>query len=81
MRYNPHFTLLTHHIRPAVVSFQPYGFISFAGVQQYTVMAGDTLATIASMHSTTIEAILQQNPSIINSDVIFPGQSVVIPSG
>jgi LysM repeat protein len=45
----------------------------------YTVVAGDTLSGIASRSGTTVNLLLQANPQIVDRDLIFPGQVLVIP--
>jgi len=45
----------------------------------YTVTLGDTLTQIASRCETTIPAILELNPDIINPDLIFVGQQIDLP--
>jgi LysM repeat protein len=49
------------------------------GTVNYTVVAGDTLSTIASGHSTTVDAILALNPGITNPDNISVGQVIKLP--
>lgn len=45
----------------------------------YVVQSGDTLNGIALRFGTTVQAILQANPSITDASVITPGQRIVIP--
>ena len=45
----------------------------------YTVKKGDTLSTIAKKYNTTVEAIMQANPSIKDPNKIYVGQSILIP--
>lgn len=53
---------------------------SDAGVQRlYTVVQGDSLASIATAFSTTVEAIQSVNPSITDTNRIAIGQVVAIP--
>jgi nucleoid-associated protein YgaU len=47
-------------------------------ITKYTVQAGDTLGEIALKFDSTVGAIAQAN-NIVNSDLIFPGQVLVIP--
>ena len=47
----------------------------------YYVRKGDTLRSIASRLSTTVEAILQVNPQITNANVIYVGQAITLPAG
>ncbi|MCZ7574580.1 MAG: LysM peptidoglycan-binding domain-containing protein [Ardenticatenaceae bacterium] len=46
----------------------------------YTVQRGDTLWQIAARHGTSVQAILQANPQIINPDLIRVGQQLGLPS-
>ena len=46
----------------------------------YTVQRGDTLWKIASNHRVGLSEIKEANPNIKNYDLIYPGQTVVIPS-
>lgn len=45
----------------------------------YTVKKGDTLSAIAKKYNTTVEAIMQANPSIKNPNKIYVGQVIQIP--
>jgi len=45
----------------------------------YTVQPGDNLTNIAKMFNTTVSAILQANPQIVNPNLIYPGEVLVIP--
>lgn len=47
-------------------------------VKEYVVQWGDTLTGIARENKTTIDAILDLNPSITDPDVIIAGESIVI---
>ena len=47
----------------------------------YTVMAGDTLTSIAFTYNTTVQAILAVNPQITNPNLIFAGQVINLPQG
>jgi len=46
----------------------------------YIVQAGDTLYKIAQNFNTSVNAILAINPQITNPNLIYPGQTIVIPS-
>ena len=50
-------------------------------VETYTVKAGDTLSEIAQMFNTTLDALLDLNPSIGEAAVIYPGQTIALPQG
>ena len=45
----------------------------------YTVRLGDTLSRIARRFGVSQTAILRANPAIVNPDLIFAGQTLVIP--
>lgn len=49
--------------------------------QVYYVKKGDTLRSIASRLSTTVEDILKANPQIKNPNLIYVGQAITIPAG
>ncbi len=46
----------------------------------YTIQRGDTLQKIAYKYNTTVQAILAVNPQIVNPNLVYPGQVIVIPS-
>ena len=46
----------------------------------YTIQSGDTLRKIAARTSTTVDAILQVNPQISNSNLIYVGQVINLPA-
>ena len=52
---------------------------AFCSGQFYTVMAGDTLFTIAQRTGLTVQAILAANPQIVDPDRIFAGQVICLP--
>lgn len=47
----------------------------------YTVQRGDSLGNIARRFGTTIQQILALNPTIINPNLIYPGQVINLPGG
>ncbi len=47
----------------------------------YVVQRGDTLRILANRFGTTVQAILTANPQIVNPNLIYPGQVLVIPGG
>jgi LysM repeat protein len=47
----------------------------------YYVVPGDTLRKIAAKFNTTVDALLRLNPQIINPNIIYVGQAIVIPAG
>jgi LysM repeat protein len=51
------------------------------GDQTYVVQRGDTLRIIANRYGTTVTAILQLNPQIVNPNLIYPGQVIRIRAG
>lgn len=46
----------------------------------YTVMPGDTMWQIATKQGISLSSLLAANPQITNSTLIFPGQTINIPS-
>lgn len=52
-----------------------------AGSGTYTVVTGDTLSAIAQRNNTSVQAILNANNWISNSNLIFPGWVITLPSG
>ena len=52
-----------------------------ASGQVYYVKKGDSLRSIASRLSTTVEEILKVNPQIKNQNLIYVGQAITIPAG
>lgn len=51
------------------------------GTEVYTVQRGDTLRKIASRFDTTVEELLDLNPSITNRNLIYVGQKLAVPTG
>lgn len=49
--------------------------------QFYTVKASDTLFSIAQRFGVTVRQIVAANPQIVNSNIIFVGQEICIPTG
>jgi LysM repeat protein len=49
------------------------------GGRVYVVEQGDTLSEIAVRFNTTVQALLDANPAIQDADLIYTGQSLVIP--
>jgi peptidoglycan DL-endopeptidase LytE len=45
----------------------------------YTVVSGDTLRKIATRCDTTVSALRRANPEIGTGDLIYPGQSLLLP--
>lgn len=52
--------------------------IAYFGTLTYTVAPGDNLYTIAHNYNTTLENVLKFN-NIPNTNLIYPGQKIVIP--
>ena len=50
------------------------------GQQIYTVEEGDTLAKIARRFGVGVDEVLAANPTIVNPNLIFVGQQIVIPT-
>lgn len=48
---------------------------------RHTVKAGESLAAIASVHGTTLEKVIADNPGIRNPRLIHPGQIVLVTPG
>ncbi len=47
----------------------------------YTVQWGDSLSQIAVRYGTTMQAIMLANPQIVNSNLIYAGTVLFIPTG
>ena len=45
---------------------------------EYTIKTGDSLASIASIFNTTVEAILEDNEDLEDENTIYAGQKIVI---
>ncbi|MFY0760993.1 MULTISPECIES: SafA/ExsA family spore coat assembly protein [Metabacillus] len=59
-----------------------FGFSSQASAAStYTVKSGDTMWKIASKYQVGVSELIKANPSVKNANVIYPGQSLNIPSG
>jgi len=56
----------------------PEGVVTPPSDQTYVVQRGDTLRLIANRFGTTVTAILQLNPQIVNPNLIYPGQVIRI---
>ncbi len=63
------------------VSNNGTGGIPSTGAVTYTVVRGDTLGNIAASYNTTIASILALNPQIVNANLIYPGQVLMILPG
>jgi uncharacterized protein YgiM (DUF1202 family) len=48
-------------------------------VRHYTVVRGDTLASIARRFGVSLSAIVNANPQIVNINRIFAGQRIIVP--
>jgi LysM repeat protein len=57
----------------------PTSAITDGGQTIYVVQRGDSLAKIARRFGTTVNELLEANPQIINANLIYPGQRIVIP--
>ena len=51
------------------------------GYNTYVVMRGDTLRLLANRFGTTIDILVSLNNSIVNVNLIYEGQRLVVPSG
>lgn len=49
-------------------------------VDLYTVKANDTLSSIAMQFNTKIGVILELNPKVQETNIIRPGQQLLVPS-
>jgi LysM repeat protein len=43
---------------------------------KYTIKSGDTLLALAQSWGTTVNALMEMNPGIVNPDVVFAGQII-----
>jgi LysM repeat protein len=68
------------HLKVYVGSAPPPTSPPPASGQVYYVKKGDTLRSIASRLSTTVEEILKVNPKITNPNRIYVGQAITIPA-
>lgn len=50
-------------------------------IQYHVVIPGESLYTIAQKYNITVEDIIQANPNLNNSYVIYPGQTLIIKPG
>ena len=51
------------------------------GYNTYIVMRGDTLRLLANRFGTTVDILVSLNNSIVNVNLIYEGQRLVVPSG
>ncbi len=65
----------------SAVSAGSRAFAAQATQNEYTIQRGDTLSGIAARHGVSLQSLLAANPRIANPDVIYPGQTLTIPSG
>jgi len=47
----------------------------------YVVQRGDTLSSIARRFGTTVQALLEANPTLTDRNTVYAGQRLVIPAG
>ncbi|MBS4189092.1 LysM peptidoglycan-binding domain-containing protein [Bacillus sp. FJAT-49705] len=66
---------------PYIISFLLFISIanSVSAKSTYFVIKGDTLWSIALNHDLKLESIIKSNPHVKNPDLIFPGQTIIIP--
>jgi Family of unknown function (DUF5715)/LysM domain len=78
-RIPPHYhvALFPEPYRDLLAELEPGG--DEFRVTRYQVHRGDTLASIAARHRTTVEQVKQSNG--LRSDMIYPGQLLVLPIG
>ena len=48
---------------------------------RYTVQSGDTLSAIARKEGIDLRDLVAANTQIVDTDLIYPGQTIRIPSG
>ncbi|MGM0750781.1 MAG: SafA/ExsA family spore coat assembly protein [Bacillota bacterium] len=60
-----------------VIGFGQSSKVSAAGT--YTVSYGDTMWKIAVKHQVGVSELISANPNISNPNMIYPGQSLIIP--
>ncbi|QED50068.1 LysM peptidoglycan-binding domain-containing protein [Cytobacillus dafuensis] len=67
---------------PCIIGFLLFLSIanSASAKSTYFVIKGDTLWKIALNHNLNLESIIKSNPQVKNPDLIFPGQTIIIPS-
>ena len=66
----------------ALVGFAPAGTAQAAQLAcgtSYVVQSGDTISEIAQNCGTTISAIARANPNISDLNLIYPGQTILLP--
>lgn len=69
-------------IYPGQVLLLPGAIINGnSGYNTYIVMRGDTLKSLASRFGTTVDILVSLNNSIVNVNLIYEGQRLVVPSG
>ncbi|WP_281534772.1 muramidase family protein [Cryobacterium breve] len=64
----------------AVPATAPAPAPAAGGPTRYTIVTGDTISGIAATHGTSVAAVLGAN-GLDKAGIIFPGQSLSIPSG
>ena len=70
---------LTPGQRYCIPVVEPVGSCTTAGMQAYTWVAGDTLATVAARYRTTAAELLRNNPDLKPSQFV-PGQVICVPA-
>lgn len=71
--------LATTHISPAQAQASPDGDLLGQPPASYTVVSGDTLATIARQNRIGYVELLSANPAVISS-TLHPGETLTIPT-
>jgi LysM repeat protein len=83
MDRNPHIVepSLIYPGQQIVVPSEPTDTIPDTGEGEalYTVVRGDTLNEIAERHDTTVRALMERNPHIVDPNLIYPGLQIVVP--
>lgn len=69
-------------IYPGQVLLLPGAIINGSnGYNTYIVMRGDTLRLLANRFGTTVDILVSLNSNIVNVNLIYEGQRLVVPSG
>lgn len=80
MKFNVKFTTLAVSVSIAMATLLGGGFAHAAGPAEVTVVAGDTLSSIATAHQTTYQRLFDANTTITNPDVIDVDWKIRVPA-
>lgn len=88
--YNPEFieegqvilipTSMSSSGAPTASAVPPTGIIQNTGQGFYTVQEGDSLSTIAARSGLTLAQLMAANPQIVNPNIIYAGQQIILPN-